>query len=1422
MDASKPPLGTRMKPRAPPPPQVPQPAPRQILRNAESWDRAADRDAKENMLSTRVEVRLTLPSGVQTTVTEDGSTALMDVLVELCSRYHLNPSLHTLELFTPEGHPLGFKPNALLGSLNVARVLIKEKVQEERLVRRPAPRVPEKTVRLLVNYHGSQKAVVRVNPLLPLQDLVPVISDKCELDPALIVLLKDSINRQELPLDKSLTHLGIKELYVHDKSLDSIRSSTNSLARAEKKGLLGIFQFSRRKSKTETTSLDMDDYDDRNSPNTEAQSNAMSTMFATPYVDERPHTIGQSQSAINIARMSPKAETKKRRAPAPPGVPTPSIEHSGFETNQMGLGSESQQRKRKAPVPPPTPVSVDSGSDDTSAAVTPVSLHVQAPAPMSRTKVAAPITVSATTVTEAMKLVAPITLQAAECSTSLDLRSSTPSSTTSESLTVQDSSSELSQSLDDSDAAFNCSTSTSSTVSRPTQAQSVAKSSISRTEKSETTTNMTASDVSTAGSSRSDTESAINLKMEETENNRHSGVVWLHSGQSSATTGHSTEVSVEETVSLGSNSSGSSLPDQGYAASEGTADGEDSGLISSPSETQTTSPDGSLSLDGSTGGERRIGTAPDNFSDSDEGSWGSRHRSRDVTPHPKTDRLKHQDLSAQLHRTLADLESSLRDSDEVPVSVVDHDVPVTTIDEVLPDEGFWAESVATSASNYGDELQNRNNNAHTANETSKGSTEKKHLSQHKQKEKSEQGQSKTHKKDTCLVSKTKEFKNTEDSAQTKPSSSTSNGEEQKRNTNSAVKSDPEKINREDKPALMPVSQEAVDLHKVHHIISSSKPLQSKITPNVTSRFGMKTFTVVPPKPAMMQAAAGEPASASPCAIKIDEQGNMVKVSVSHHRATAVSHLGKAKAFWSSNEKQEGAVAPRKGLADKARDSLDCHKSAWTSETAQRSTDVGSLKTFQGTLNKSSQVEPKETAEDTTQQVKDTDSKQKDSTMAEDKISPSINTNLSSQWPAQPPVITDARRDLSFLKPSRRTSSQYVASAITKHAPRTTFKPDYNPTTPEFLLKTQNTGVQKSGKSITINPQNSFRSCNPPGPKGSLSYPEHTSSRQEERTVETKNELKELNVSEKNFGFGKTSFGEQGAQKSASEQSASSAQLTSKVRDTFKPVHRRSPSPSPSRPSYSYDKSSPGLKNGNQEQAVNNSITSLSSNPSKPEEKPSVTVTNCEPTPCPPAVTVFGPVKKFKPVICRSVEKEMNLHSSLMEAIQSGGGKDRLKKISNSAPNIKKPSYAEEENERSALMTAIRAQSTSGRLKKTKCEAAEELENFRRTASAVNGSAQVSSSSASTSSAPLQSSIPPPPLAFTLAPPPPPPVLPAPKSFTRPQRNMGANPAVAREAMLEAIRSGSAAEKLKKVAVPAKTVQVNGRMGTIKATSSTVS
>uniref|UniRef100_H3DP68 Cordon-bleu WH2 repeat protein n=1 Tax=Tetraodon nigroviridis TaxID=99883 RepID=H3DP68_TETNG len=306
-------LCKRMKGRAPSPPQAPQPAQRSIFRTPVQEGGNAGTDAKENILRPRVHLQVTVPQGYQTSLTEDGShpsKALMDLLVELCSHFHLNPAVHTLELFSPEGDPLAFKPNALLGSLNVARVLIKEKVLEEKVMRRPAPKIPEKTVRLMVNYHGSQKAVVRVNPFVPLRTLLPAICEKCDFDPAHVLLLKDSISRHELQLDKSLTDLEIKELYVHDQSLvlqpkmasapalnysDSICSSTSSLSRTEKKSFLGIFHFSRRKSKKGCS------------------------FPISPTV--RYSNLGPNESVMNIPRTSPTAQLKKRRAPSLPGAP---------------------------------------------------------------------------------------------------------------------------------------------------------------------------------------------------------------------------------------------------------------------------------------------------------------------------------------------------------------------------------------------------------------------------------------------------------------------------------------------------------------------------------------------------------------------------------------------------------------------------------------------------------------------------------------------------------------------------------------------------------------------------------------------------------------------------------------------------------------------------------------------------------------------------------------------------------------------------------------------------------------------------------------------------------------------------------------------------------------------------------------------
>lgn len=56
----------------------------------------------------------------------------------------------------------------------------------------------------------------------------------------------------------------------------------------------------------------------------------LSTASGVLSVEDRPSTLGQSQSVMNISRMSPKAEAKKRRAPALPAATTATTGHGSF------------------------------------------------------------------------------------------------------------------------------------------------------------------------------------------------------------------------------------------------------------------------------------------------------------------------------------------------------------------------------------------------------------------------------------------------------------------------------------------------------------------------------------------------------------------------------------------------------------------------------------------------------------------------------------------------------------------------------------------------------------------------------------------------------------------------------------------------------------------------------------------------------------------------------------------------------------------------------------------------------------------------------------------------------------------------------------------------------------------------------------
>lgn len=55
---------------------------------------------------------------------------------------------------------------------------------------------------------------MRVNPAVPLWNILPAVCEKCEFQHENVALLRDAISTEELDMSQSLNDLGIKELYA--------------------------------------------------------------------------------------------------------------------------------------------------------------------------------------------------------------------------------------------------------------------------------------------------------------------------------------------------------------------------------------------------------------------------------------------------------------------------------------------------------------------------------------------------------------------------------------------------------------------------------------------------------------------------------------------------------------------------------------------------------------------------------------------------------------------------------------------------------------------------------------------------------------------------------------------------------------------------------------------------------------------------------------------------------------------------------------------------------------------------------------------------------------------------------------------------------------------------------------------------------
>ncbi|XP_012584807.1 PREDICTED: cordon-bleu protein-like 1 isoform X2 [Condylura cristata] len=252
-------------------------------------------DQKENLIDKDIELSVVLPGDIIKSTTVHGSKPMMDLLIFLCAQYHLNPSSHTIDLLSAEKNPIKFKPNTPIGMLEVEKVILKPKILDKK---KPTPIIPEKTVRVVINFKKTQKAIVRVSPHASLQELAPTICSKCEFDPLHTLLLKDYQSQEPLDLTKSLNDLGLRELYAMDVSRESCQISQNLdiMKEKENKGFFSFFQ--RSKKKREQTA----------------------SAPATPLINKHRPTFTRSNTISKpyISNTLPSDAPKKRRAPLPP------------------------------------------------------------------------------------------------------------------------------------------------------------------------------------------------------------------------------------------------------------------------------------------------------------------------------------------------------------------------------------------------------------------------------------------------------------------------------------------------------------------------------------------------------------------------------------------------------------------------------------------------------------------------------------------------------------------------------------------------------------------------------------------------------------------------------------------------------------------------------------------------------------------------------------------------------------------------------------------------------------------------------------------------------------------------------------------------------------------------------------------------
>ncbi|XP_052590506.1 protein cordon-bleu isoform X8 [Peromyscus californicus insignis] len=1271
----------KMKARAPPPPGKPTAqsvhSEQKLPHDATLGSQQSLVHMKEGLQNSTLDITVVLPSGLEKQSVVSGSHAMMDLLVDLCLQNHLNPSHHVLEIWSSETQqPLSFKPNTLIGSLNIHTVLLKEKVPEEKL--KPGlPKVPEKSVRLVVNYLRTQKAVVRVSPEVPLQNILPVICAKCEVNPDHVVLLRDNVAGEELELSKSLNELGIKELYAWDNRREVFRKSSlgNDETDKEKKKFLGFFKVNKRSS-SKAEHLGLSGADSDEDPLKSASGGNLNGCLTTPNspsMHSRSLTLGPSLSLGNISGVSMKSEMKKRRAPPPPS-PGPLGQDKTSEKASLSSQADLQKKKRRAPAPPPQP---------------------PPPSPV------------------------------------------------------------------------------------------------------------------------------VPSRKEDKEENRKSTVVSLPLGPGShCSMGGVSQVppEAEETASVGS-----------CFASEDTT--EDSGVMSSPSDV--------ISLDSQQDSMRskdKWATDQEDCSDQDlagtpelapqkspsrgkNGSGNSILRNEKVTMPPNDD----EDLfiTGHLHQTLAELDGDLEgmeenyETDTSSLTSSINGVSNHSLQEaIIPDNGM-DDIPITFIGEVSDEpvdsglFPSRSNNAATFN-TEGIASQRSHLSpfqtehsqphvrtNRKEPDPSPPSQDVRKRNQSSTLANTSEDENLmerdprgtsfvsklfiDDLKAKDKGKGHGSTHSQKTQAGPGVNSLP--VNQKDGEEENPIS--ALPLWSQHGQASGG---------SYGLKYGLTTYKIVPPKSEMRY--YDRDVSLSTGAIKIDELGNLVSPHMNGSRTisrssavveTDAQPIGKVKEFWRRNSMEKYLNGPAAECTAKSAPST-----ATTATPAKPQQENGLKATFT-TPTPQQQPAPQEYG----------------AHLEEERSRPRSAVSCHVKVPAANPA------EVTFLKPQRRTSSQYVASAIAKkmgpprvHAdvvrphkktaekgreepklvrPPPTGKDDAAPN--QYSEARQHEPDTNQG-SVCLSSNPGVHVPAGDHPRVGVSSPYGKPATQDcPAAVHRNSNFLPVRSSQRDRVSVGPSCG-------FNEKQTISNQKTSSTSNPTRAPDRTHPHPPPPLLAEARD-SGRILMNGSA-RAPGNCEPPHCPKESSPtsyiilqtEEKPSPLTTDVQDTDDVLPSSIFGPKKKFKPVVQRPVPKDTSLHSALMEAIHSSGGRDKLRKTAEhtSEGRPKKPSYTETESERSALLAAIRGHSGTLSLRKVSSLASEELQNFRDAALLAPGLDKAQQE---------DHGLPPPPV----LPPPPPPAPQAPSaSITASRFSTGtlSNTVDARQALMDAIRSGTGAARLRKV------------------------